>query len=97
MLHTINQSPFRSNTLDTAMRFIQPNDPVLFIEDGVYTLDDQARFKAVIETLLKTNPVYGLGPDLKARGISKVVDKVQEIDYEGFVDLVEAHQVNTWL
>ena len=97
MLHTINQSPFRSPTLNTALRFIKPGDPVLFLEDGVYTLDARSRFKAAIEALLKTNPVYGLGPDLKARGIATVVPKVQQVDYEGFVGLVEQHQVNSWL
>ena len=97
MLHTINQSPFRSSTLETALRFIQPNDPVLFIEDGVYALDSRGRFKETIQNLLKTNPVYGLGPDLKARAIEKVVDQVQLVDYEGFVGLAEENQVNSWL
>lgn len=97
MLHTINQSPFRANTFSTALRFIQPGDPVLFLEDGVYTLDDRSRFKKIVQNLLKTNPVYGLGPDLKARGIAQVVKKTQQIDYDGFVDLVVEHQVNSWL
>ncbi|MDH5751992.1 MAG: sulfurtransferase complex subunit TusB, partial [Deltaproteobacteria bacterium] len=38
MLHIINQSPFRNNTLKTVLRFLKPSDPVLFYEDGVYTL-----------------------------------------------------------
>ncbi|MEE8435367.1 MAG: sulfurtransferase complex subunit TusB [bacterium] len=97
MLHTINQSPFRSNTLTTCLRFILPEDPVLFLEDGVYALDERGRFKEVVQNLLKTNPVYGLEPDLKARGIGQLVRNVQQIDYEGFVDLVEKHPVNTWL
>jgi len=97
MLHTINQSPFRSKTLETALRFVQPNDPVLFLEDGVYALAEKGSFKETIQNLLKTNPVYGLGPDIKARGIEAVVGDVQQVDYEGFVDLVEKHNVNTWL
>lgn len=97
MLHTINQSPFRTNTVTTALRFIQPKDPVLFLEDGVYTLDDRGKFKDLILNLLKTNPVYGLEPDLQARGIGQVVGKVQQIGYDGFVDLVEEHPVNSWL
>lgn len=97
MLHTINQSPFRSDSFTTSLRFIQATDPVLFLEDGVYALDNRSKFKSVIAELLKTNPVYGLGPDLKARGIGEVVAQVQQIDYEGFVDLVEQHQVNSWL
>jgi tRNA 2-thiouridine synthesizing protein B len=97
MLHTINQSPFRTGTLMTCLRFIQANDPILFLEDGVYTLDDRSRFRGIIQDLLKTNPVYGLAPDLKARGIGQVVANVQQVDYAGFVDLVEQHPVNTWL
>lgn len=97
MLHTFNQSPFRNPTLDTALRFIQSGDPVLFLEDGVYTLDDRGKFKEVIVNLLKTNPVYGLGPDLQARGIASLVPEVKQVDYDGFVELVEEHLVNSWL
>ncbi len=70
---------------------------MLFLEDGVYTLDERGKFKEIVKNLLKTNPVYGLEPDLKARGIGQVVENVQTVDYEGFVELVEKHQVNTWL
>ena len=97
MLHTINQSPFRTDTLTTCLRFVQASDPILFLEDGVYALDDRGRFRDVILELLKTNPVYGLGPDLRARGIGQIVANVRQVDYEGFVDLVEQHPVNTWL
>lgn len=97
MLHTINQSPYRTTSLQTSLRFIQPGDPVLFMENGVYALSEGGKFKDTIETLLKTNPVYGLGPDLKARAISKIVAQVKEVDYEGFVELAEQHQVNSWL
>ena len=97
MLHTINQSPYRTNSLETSLRFIQKGDPVLFMENGVYAVSAGGKFNKTISDLLKTNPVYALGPDLKARGIGGVVAKVQEVDYEGFVELVEQHQVNSWL
>jgi len=97
MLHTINQSPFRNTTLETAMRFIQANDPVLFLEDGVYAVSENGRFKDLVQKLMQTNPVYVLGPDLKARGVGSVIKDVKEVDYDGFVELVEQHQVNTWL
>ncbi|MDH5560642.1 MAG: sulfurtransferase complex subunit TusB [Deltaproteobacteria bacterium] len=96
MLHTINQSPFRCNSLKTSIRFILPDDPVLFLEDGVYSVQDNNTFKQTIETLLKTNPVYAISHDINARGIKNTIKDVQLIDYEGFVDLVEKHQVNTW-
>jgi len=97
MLHTINHSPFRSTSLETSLRFILPGDPVLFMEDGVYAVTAGGKYKAAIEKLAQTNPVYALGPDLKARGIAAVVANVKEVDYDGFVELTEEHLVNSWL
>jgi tRNA 2-thiouridine synthesizing protein B len=36
---------------------------------------------------------YVLGPDLKARGLSEenVMDCIEVVDYDGFVDLVVGH------
>ncbi|NTW49069.1 MAG: sulfurtransferase complex subunit TusB [Chlorobiales bacterium] len=96
MLHTINKSPFEATTLETCMRFIQPGDPLLFIEDGVYAVQAGNKFASVIESIRKNNPVFALQPDLAARGITAVTGGVQTVDYEGFVGLVEEHQVNSW-
>lgn len=97
MLHTINKSPFESSTLETCIRFLQPGNPVLFIEDGVYAVQAGNRFAGLLENTMKDNPVYALQPDLAARGISAVTEGVESVDYEGFVELVEEHQVNSWL
>lgn len=97
MLHTINKSPFENSTLETCFRFLQPGDPVLFIEDGVYAVQAGNRFSYLVENTVKNNPVYALQPDLEARGIASVTEGVKAVDYEGFVELVEEHQVNSWL
>jgi len=97
MLHTINKSPFSGDTFDTYIRFFQPGDPVLFIEDGVYAVQNGNKFSEVLAGVLQSNPVYALKPDLDARGISELAVGVATVDYEGFVDLVEEHQVNSWL
>ena len=96
MLHTINKSPFETLTMETCFRFLQPGDPVLFIEDGVYAVQAANRFSPMIEALQKNNPVFALQPDLSARGIAAVAEGVGAIDYDGFVGLVEEHQVNNW-
>lgn len=96
MLHTVNKSPFETSTLETCIRFMQPGDPLLFIEDGVYAVQAGNKFAGLIENIRKSNPVFVLQPDLTARGISAVTNGVQAIDYEGFVGLVEEHQVNSW-
>ncbi|MDH5751868.1 MAG: DsrH/TusB family sulfur relay protein, partial [Deltaproteobacteria bacterium] len=62
-----------------------------------YTLAAKGAHADTVKKIMKTNPVYGLGPDIKARGINEVVADVKLVDYEGFVDLVEEHQVNSWL
>jgi len=97
MLHTINKSPFENSTFDTCIRFLLPGDPILFIEDGVYAVQAGNRFSSIISNLLKNNPVFALQPDLVARGLTIVTEGVQTVDYEGFVGLVEEHQVNSWL
>ena len=97
MLHTINKSPYGSNSFATSVRFIQSGDPILFLEDGVYCVQANNKFSTTIKDILKKNPVYALVPDLDARGISEITKGVFSIGYEGFVDLVEKHQVNSWL
>ncbi|MBF0585992.1 sulfurtransferase complex subunit TusB [Prosthecochloris sp. N3] len=97
MLYTINKSPFETSTMQTALRFLQPGDPVLFIEDGVYAVQGDNRFSSDIAELMRNNPVYALSPDLEARGIGGVTDGVTCVGYDGFVELVEEHRTNTWL
>jgi len=97
MLHTINKSPFESATMETCFRFLQPGDPVLFIEDGVYAVESSNRFSSDIRETLESNPVYALKPDLDARGIATLTEGVRTVDYDGFVALVEEHRMNSWL
>ena len=96
MLHTINKSPFENITFETCIRFLLPGDHVLFIEDGVYAVQAGNKFSPAIESIQKNNPVFALRPDLDARGITVIADGVECVDYEGFVGLVEKHQVNSW-
>lgn len=96
MLHTINKSPFETTTFETCVRFLLPGDPVLFIEDGVYAVQSGNKFSPVIAGILKNNPLFALRPDLDARGVTAIAEGVESVDYEGFVALVEEHQVNSW-
>ena len=97
MLNTINKSPFANNSFETSSRFFQPGDPILFIEDGVYAVQANNKFSNALNDILKNNPVYALGPDLNARGIKEITAGVKSIGYDVFVELVEDHQVNSWL
>jgi tRNA 2-thiouridine synthesizing protein B len=36
LLHTVNKSPFESNTFDTCLSLAKDGSTILLIEDGVY-------------------------------------------------------------
>lgn len=97
MLHTVNHSPFRSESLTTVLRYLLPGDVILLIEDGVYGAQANTAFSEKIKEVLKNNEVCVLDPDLQARGIASIIDGVRKVDYDGFVELVEKHQTTSWL
>jgi tRNA 2-thiouridine synthesizing protein B len=93
ILHTINKSPFENNSLDTCLRIALEGSSVLLIEDGVFGAMDGTALNGKLNEASNRLQFYVLGPDLKARGLSedKVLDCIEVIDYEGFVDLVVGH------
>lgn len=97
MLHTINKSPFEKNSLASCMRFLSESDVVLLLEDGVYAAAADTAKSSLVIDILKLNKVYALQADLKGRSITDLIQGVEVVDYDVFVDLVEAHQVQAWL
>ena len=100
MLHTVNKSPFTSQTLAQCLAHLSDGAAVLLIEDAVVGATAGTAAGAAIAERLKNFPVYVLGPDLMARGISegRIVKGVQTVDYAGFVKLVTEHDaVQSWL
>ena len=99
-LHTINKSPFDRNSLDSCLRVISDSDAILLIEDGIYAATTGTSFSDAVKAAAKSHAVYVLGPDLSARGMKEdgVVEGVNVVDYDGFVDLVTEHdKTNSWL
>ena len=97
MLYTVNKSPFLHGNLESCLRFAPPGAPVLLYEDGVYAAASGTRLETLIREAAQHHAVYALEADLQARGISRLIEGVQVIDYKGFVDLVEEHNVVPWL
>lgn len=56
-----------------------------------------SELESMMPDIIKKHPVYALQADLKARGITKLIQGIKTIDYGGFVELVEKHKVNNWL
>ena len=97
MLHTVNKSPFQNGALESCIRFLRDGDIILLIEDGVYAAMPGSAKSNLVENALKNNKVYALSADVKARALKKIMDGVEITDYEGFVDMVEANQIHSWL
>lgn len=97
MLHTVNKSPFSSDSFSTCLEYAQEGDPILLIEDGVYAAQCSSKVAAQLGQQSATNDFYALSSDLKARGIEALCEQIKVIDYAGFVELAEKHQVNAWL
>ena len=98
MLHTVNKSPYSSNSLQTCMGYLQSGDVILLIEDGVYAAMKGGTSEAMVSG--SGAKVYALGPDLKARGIAseKLIDGIEVVGYDGFVSLAaDSEKVQSWL
>lgn len=97
MIFTVNKSPFTTENLKSCLRFAGKDAPVLLYEDGVYGAQAGTALAGLITNALKARAVYALKEDLAARGIDKLIDGVQVVDYGGFVDLVAEHNVCPWI
>jgi tRNA 2-thiouridine synthesizing protein B len=98
MLHTVNKSPYSSDSLKLCMAYMQSEDVVLLIEDGVYAAMKGGASEALVSG--SSAKVYALGPDLKARGIAsdKLIDGIEVVGFDGFVNLAaENDKVQSWL
>ena len=97
MLYMVNKSPLMTHNLETCLAIAAESAPILLYEDGVYGAMKGTQFSEQLEVALERHPVYALQADLEARGIQRIVEGVQVIDYDGFVGLVEGHDVVPWL
>ena len=97
MLYTVNKSPLTTQNLEMCLAIAPEGEPILLYEDGVYGVMDGGRLSTRIKEALEQHPIYALEADLQARGIQRIVEGIQVIDYDGFVGLVEEHNVVPWI
>jgi tRNA 2-thiouridine synthesizing protein B len=97
MLYTVNKSPLTTTNLETCLAIAPEGEPILLYEDGVYGALDGGRLSVRIKEALERRPIYALEADLEARGIQRIIEGIQVIDYDGFVGLVEEHNVVPWI
>jgi tRNA 2-thiouridine synthesizing protein B len=99
MLHIINKSPFERDSLESCLRHATPGSTILLIEDGVYAALNGTSVSDTVNGAMKDLKFRVLDADLEARGIAqKVMDGVERVNYDGFVDLVtDSDRVQSWL
>jgi tRNA 2-thiouridine synthesizing protein B len=97
MLYTVNKSPLMFGNLKSVLRVSPKSEPILLYEDGVYAAAAGTASEPLARQALAQHPVYALQADLEARGLTALVEGIQVIDYDGFVELVEQHHVVPWL
>lgn len=98
MLHIIYKSPSESQSFENCLAACAPQDVILLIENGVFCalLDSISGNQFV--NLAKQKKVFLLAEHAIERGVlSRLIDNLQSIDFEGFVDLtVEHYPVLRW-
>ena len=99
LLHTVNKSPFGSNSLERCLNMAKDGSTVLLIEDGVYGATKGSAMASMVEDAMKKVKVYALTADVEARGMKdRLIDGIELVDYAGFVNLAaESSQVQSWL
>ena len=99
MLHTVNKSPYESNSLEVCLKHAKDGHDILLIEDGVYAVAKGGKFNELLKQASAGKGIYALKADVEARGMQdRVMDGVELVDYAGFVDLVEKNdKVQSWL
>lgn len=87
ILHTFN----KKQALYTFGQFVQKDDSVIFIEDGVYCLLND-------NLGLDTKNIFAIDADVLARGLDARIDEsVKRIDYQDFVEICsEANSISNW-
>lgn len=97
MLYMVNKSPLMFGNLKSVLGIAPAGEPILLYEDGVYAAVKGAASEDLVRQALEQRPVYAVRADLEARGLTALVDGIQVVDYDGFVQLVEQHHVVPWL
>jgi tRNA 2-thiouridine synthesizing protein B len=100
MLHIVNKSPFERNSLQSCIDYAKDGAAVILTEDAVYGAMQGTSVADAVKGAMGKVSFYVLGPDVKARGMdeAKVIDGINVVGYDGFVDLVaEKDNVQSWL
>ncbi|MBK5226176.1 MAG: sulfurtransferase complex subunit TusB [Thermoleophilia bacterium] len=96
MLHLVNKSPFESMGFEDCLKYAAKGSSILFYEDGIYGALPGTAIADRMASVTSDYKVYVLKEDMMLRGIDKIMDGITEVDYAGFVGLVEENKTASW-
>ena len=99
-LHTVNKSPFMTQTLLSCLNHAKDGDAILMIEDGIYGGMAGTGLSDAVAARAGSVKICVLSEDLEARGLAadRLMEGVSAVGYDGFVDLVaENDRTQNWL
>ncbi len=85
ILHTVNSSPFKSQSLKNCIKLLAESDVVLLIEDAVVAAQAKHELYELLQQLAEQQRLFVLSSDLEARGLTANIGK--RCSYQEFVEL----------
>lgn len=96
-LHMLSHSPFADSRLGSCLRLLGAEDGLLLTGNAVYALQPDTANLQALQLMPASVALYALDEDLAARGMQPP-ERVQVVDYPGFVELCTRYaKVNSWL
>lgn len=93
LLYQIKRSPYISRDLEHILEVAREGSHILLFQDAVLAAAVTAENQLWLERLsLAGVTVHALDEDLKARGVTKLMDGIDVVDYSGWVGLVTEFQ-----
>ena len=93
LLYQIKRSPYITRDLEHILAVAREGSHILLYQDAVLAAGVTAENRLWLERLTKAGvTVHALEEDLRARGVTRLLDGIDVINYSGWVELVAEFQ-----
>ncbi|WP_413043446.1 sulfurtransferase complex subunit TusB [Pseudomonas sp. YJ42] len=97
-LHLLSHSPFADGRLVSCLHLLGAGDALLLSGDAVYALQTATAQRQALELMPDGIGLFALDEDVAARGLEDLPERLQQVDYTGFVELCCRYaRTNAWL
>jgi tRNA 2-thiouridine synthesizing protein B len=97
-LHLLSHSPFSDSRLSSCLHLLAADDALLLCGDAVYALQDGTAQRHALDLMPESIALFALDEDVAGRGMNSLPTRLQQVDYDGFVELCCRYaRTNSWL